>query len=176
MLTDLRHAWRSLRRAPGYLAAAVLTLALGVGGTTALFGVVDRVLLRPLPYREPERLVRVWDRNVADALYDRIRTEARAFGAVAGYGAPVDASVRSGQPGAAPDPVRVPMAIATGNLFETLGVGAAVGRTLGPADGGPTPSPWRCSPTRSGAPASAPTPAPWARRSSSTACGTGWSG
>jgi predicted permease len=141
MLADLRHAWRSLRRAPGFLAAAVLTLALGVGATTALFGVVDRVLLRPLPYREPERLVRVWDRNVATALYDRLQAQATAFSSLAGHGNPTDASVLSGQPGAPADPVRVPTALATGNLFSTLGVSAAVGRPIGPDDARPGAEP-----------------------------------
>jgi predicted permease len=141
MLADIRHAARTLGRAPAYLAAAVLTLALGVGATTALFGVVDRVLLRPLPYRDPGRLVRVWDQVVADAVYDRIRTQTRAFASVAGYGAASDATVIAGRPGAPPEPVRVPTAVATGNLFETLGVGAALGRALRPDDARPDAEP-----------------------------------
>jgi putative ABC transport system permease protein len=61
---DIRHTVRSLRRTPGFAVAVVLTLALGVGGNTAIFSVVDQVLLRPLPYPEGERLVRIYERNL----------------------------------------------------------------------------------------------------------------
>jgi hypothetical protein len=60
-LRDCRYAVRTLLRAPGFTAAAALTLALGIGTDTAVFSVVDALLLRPLPYRAPDRLVMVWD-------------------------------------------------------------------------------------------------------------------
>jgi hypothetical protein len=56
---DLRYAARTLRRTPGFAAVAIATLALGIGATTLVYSLVDGVLLRPLPFREPERVVRI---------------------------------------------------------------------------------------------------------------------
>src|SRR5437773_3368366 len=63
LLQDLRYSVRTLIERPGFAVVAALTIALGVGGTTAMFGVVDAVLLRPLPYADPDRLVMLWTRT-----------------------------------------------------------------------------------------------------------------
>src|SRR3954469_2770959 len=63
LLQDVRFGWRLLRRTPAFTIAAVLALALGVGATTAIFTVLDRVVLRPLPYSDPDRLTMVWETN-----------------------------------------------------------------------------------------------------------------
>jgi putative ABC transport system permease protein len=65
VLLDLRLAWRSLRRAPTFAITAILTLAIGIGGSTAIFSVVNAVLWRPLPFHEPDNLVRLWESHAA---------------------------------------------------------------------------------------------------------------
>ena len=59
LIQDIRYALRSFRRAPGFTLVALITLALGIGGTTAIFSIVDGVVLRPLPYPDPGRILRL---------------------------------------------------------------------------------------------------------------------
>src|SRR5450631_2441570 len=66
---DLRHGVRLLGKAPGFTAVAVLTLALGMGAATAIFSVVDTVLLKPLPFRDAERLLVIWEKNPSQNRY-----------------------------------------------------------------------------------------------------------
>src|SRR5687768_16316214 len=91
---DLRHSARALRRSPAFTIVAVLCLALGTGANAAIFSVVNTVLLRPLPYPQPERLVRLyetmrdqagWQGSVSFANFIDWRTEAKSFDALAAY-------------------------------------------------------------------------------------------
>lgn len=74
---DLVHAARSLARAPGFSLVSILILALGIGGTTAMFSILDRVLLQPLPYAESQNLVMLWEENRAKEIHDRRVAPAR---------------------------------------------------------------------------------------------------
>src|SRR5690242_939417 len=89
-MRDIRYALRTLARSPLYSTIAILTLALGIGATTAIFTVVDGVLLRPLPYPHPDQIVRVWELNArgreinfSDPDFEDLRDQSRSFAAMA---------------------------------------------------------------------------------------------
>ena len=129
-MNDLRYALRQLARSPGLTVIAVLTLALGIGTATAIFSVVYGVMLRPLPFREPERLVSIWlqrklARNypaAADAL--ELRQLRGVFEDVALF---EDVNLNLVGDG---EPQRLQGASVSPNLFSVLGVAAALGRTF----------------------------------------------
>ena len=72
LVRDARYAGRLLVRQPGVTVVALLTLAIGIGGNTAIFSAVDAVLLRPLPYQDPDRLVKVWEKRTAEGVLDNV--------------------------------------------------------------------------------------------------------
>lgn len=134
-LAELRVALRRLRRAPSFAITTTIVLALGVGATTAIFSVVNGVILRPLPYRDPERLVEIThtlqvagatmaDQSEAGLLFDQ--RHATAFDGIAGWR---DRDVNVSPPADDPGPAaRVSAAMVTANLFEVLGVHPELGR------------------------------------------------
>jgi putative ABC transport system permease protein len=138
---DARCAMRGMRRQPGFVAVAVMTLALGIGANTAIFSVVHAVLLQSLPYRDAGSLVSVWNRwtgatraGLSDPEYLDYAERSRSL-AIA---AVTTASMNVG--GGAGDPERVGGALVTTNAFEVLGLQPALGRGLAPVDdarGGP---------------------------------------
>jgi putative ABC transport system permease protein len=138
LLQDLRYAVRTLGERPGFAVVAALTIALGVGGTTAMFGVVDAVLLRPLPYAEPDRLVMVWTRTPggpqAAASWPEFvdwREQNHSFADMAAWrGQSVNLT------GGA-EPERVIGAFVSDRFFPLLGARAVLGRTFTPAETDP---------------------------------------
>ncbi|MEZ4456458.1 MAG: ABC transporter permease [Gemmatimonadales bacterium] len=130
---DLRYGIRQLRRSPGFAALAILTLALGVGATTAIFSVVDGVLIRPLPFRESDRLVRLFEvaptgeqsNPIAAANLADWRSRVRSFGTIGAHAWPYTL-VLSGLEA----PARVEVVRTEPEVFRVLGVAPILGRTL----------------------------------------------
>ncbi|MCC6235730.1 MAG: ABC transporter permease [Verrucomicrobiales bacterium] len=146
MIHVLRYAMRQLLKCPGFTAVAVLTLALGIGANTAIFSVVNTVLLRPLPYSEPDRLVRIYSEfpsfpngglrrfAVSAPEYLDLRRETKSWGSF-------DAWASGGvNVGGGAQPTRATATQLTGGLLPTLGARPLLGRLLTPEDdvpGGP---------------------------------------
>jgi putative ABC transport system permease protein len=135
---ELRTAWRALCRRPLFFAVAAGALALGVGASTTVFSVVDAVLLRPLPFTEPDRLVMysqsIPERNapfveVSYPFMVQMRGETRALAAVTLMPATNSGFILRG-----PEPVSVAGRIVGGDFFDVLGARAALGRTFGESD------------------------------------------
>ena len=139
-LRDLALAARSLRRTPGFAAVAVLTLAVGIGATTAIYRVVDAVLLRPLPFADAGRLVVVRQHRVEDARtpleatypdFVEWRAQARSFDGVAAVPTNASRFVLETPDGGGE---QVYGALGSGELFAVLGARPLLGRTLRPED------------------------------------------
>ncbi len=133
MINDLKHALRMLLKAPGFTIIAVLTLALGIGANSAIFSVVDTVLLRPLSFPNPEQLVMLWG-TATDAPTDRgptslpdfvdFRDQSQSFSAMAAY-----TRARRVLAGVG-DPQEIEGVATTSDFFRVLGVSPLLGRTF----------------------------------------------
>jgi putative ABC transport system permease protein len=137
---DVRFGLRTLRNSPGFTAIAVITLALGIGANTAIFSVVENVLLRPLPYNQPESLVEIWNTypgfqavGVSAGDYADFHREAKSFSAMGAY---AEISQGFNLTGVG-EPERIQASVATSDLFSMLGVRAIVGRTFLPDEDKP---------------------------------------
>lgn len=135
---DLRYSLRRIGRRPGFTLVVVMTLALGIGATTAIFSVVDAVLLRPLPYKSPDRLVLLWGDETGRrtgsswaSFPDFVDFEAqvRSFEGLAAWS---NASATLSRQGG--DPIRVPLRRVTHDLFPLLGISPASGRGFLPEE------------------------------------------
>ena len=131
-LSDLRYGTRLLLRAPGFTVIAIATLAIGIGANTAIFSVVNTLLLQRLPYGEPERLVVVWEHNiprdrknnvVSPGNYLHWRELNQAFEDIAAVGLTFNLTLTG-----VGEPVELPFQYVTANFFPIVGVAPALGR------------------------------------------------
>ncbi len=142
---DIHYGFRMLFKHKGFTAIAILALALGIGANTAIFSVVNAVLLRPLPYSEPNRLVMVWQKGEKAAGGDRVplsvadfldwRGQKQAFEKIAAYGTNLF-NYTGGQ-----IPEQISGATVTADFFSTLGAAPAMGRTFLPEEDQPKANP-----------------------------------
>jgi putative ABC transport system permease protein len=131
---DLRHALRLLARAPGFSAVAIAALALGIGVNAAVFSVVNAVLLRPLPYEDPDRLAIIWEHNiprdrknnvVAPGNFLHWRAMNTSFTDVAAVGLTFPITLTGSG-----EPEEIPMQLVSAQLFPLLGISPQIGRTF----------------------------------------------
>lgn len=135
LLQDIRYAIRVLGKSPGFTIVAVITLALGVGVNTAIFSVVNAVLLCSLPFKNPDRLAVIWADNtregkprypISPANFVDLRDQNQSFEQVAAYSTFTPTQTLTG----AGEPKAVTQSMVSVTLFDVLGAGAAVGRTF----------------------------------------------
>src|SRR3984885_5563121 len=139
LLNDIRYALRTFRKSPVFVAVAVLSLALGIGANTAIFTLIDQVLLRLLPVKNPEQLVQLWGRGdhygsnngqnkLSYPMYADFRDHNPIFsGMFCSSSSTMNVSI-----GGKTD--RVQGELVSGTYFPVLGVGAALGRVFSPGD------------------------------------------
>ena len=135
LLQDIRYGFRMVAKSPGFAAIAILTLALGIGASTALFSVVNGVLLNPLPYRQPDRLVAIYARSKEFShssisypnFLDWVRSQ-RSFSAIAAFRQENYNLTAMG------DPERVKAEMVSADFFSVLGVNPVAGRLLRPEE------------------------------------------
>ncbi len=137
LFKDIRFGVRSLLKRPGFTAIAIITLALGIGANTAIFSVVNALLLRPLPFKEPARLVQVWEanykrgRNTMDVSYPNFadwRDQNQVFEQIAAYSDETFNLTDTGEP------ERIQGEIVSPSLFPLLGIRPVLGRVLLPEE------------------------------------------
>ena len=133
LVQDLRFSLRMLRKSPGFALTAVLTLALGIGANTVVFGLVDAILLRPLAFDRPEQLVKIWgaiskqdipQNWISEPELWDLRDGVTAFATIAAYSTGQGANLSRGDS----EPVRATMSQASAELLPTLGVRPLMGR------------------------------------------------
>jgi len=169
---DLAYALRQMRLSPVFTLTAMLTLALGIGATTAIFSLINTVMLKSLPVVDPASLYRIGDGSdcciegatqenwgfFSYDFYRRMQQNTPEFSSLAAFQAGGwTVGVRRGESDRAAKPLRTEMV--TGNYFSTFGLRAFAGRTIAPSDDRPTPRPSPCSATAPGSNNTAPTPA-----------------
>src|SRR5215470_5969534 len=135
LLQDLRFSFRMLAKNPGFTAIAVLTLALGIGATTAIFSVVYGVLLRPLPYRNADQIVRLWEQNAeggrmnfADPNFEDVRSQNHSLQGVAEYRSGLE-TISGGA-----ESSRTMTASVSRDFFTVMGVQPVLGRSFAPEE------------------------------------------
>jgi putative ABC transport system permease protein len=139
LLRDIRHVSRGLRRTPGFAIAVILTLALGIGGNTAIFSVVEQVLLRPLPYPNGDELVTLYEAGLAAPGHFSVspanwldwQRQSRTVAAFAAWRSSAFTLTGSGEP------VRVNAQLVSSEFFPLLGVAPLLGRTISERDDKP---------------------------------------
>jgi putative ABC transport system permease protein len=133
IFADIRYGLRILLKQPGFTLVAVITLALGIGANTAIFSLVNSILLRPLPFREPDRLVRMLQASpmlglsswgVSQADFAAYREQNRSFESIAIYNTSATNLTGAGEP------ERLPIVVATADFFKVFGVNPQLGRTF----------------------------------------------